>query len=218
MTSGAKFIAVEDEEFKQAQADGFTHMEHRYFETVEKDHGRIEKRQCWYTHDIEGIGTLERWPYLAGMAMCRATRTVNGETSVEDRYFITSCTHNDVQKIAAAIRAHWRVENSLHWILDIAFNEDQSRIRVGYAAENLALRQQVPFGPTEPIRYNYANYAAKPSATSEYSTPVMRPPSRTPAPRTANPMVSAMLVVWAARFMMPWPVWAAGPRSQRGTW
>lgn len=127
------------QEFRQAQADGFAHMDCQYFETVEKDHGRIEKRQCWYTHDIGGIGTPERWPYLAGMAMCRATRTVNGQTSVEDRYFITSCAHSDVQKIAAAIRAHWRIENSLHWILDIAFNEDQSRIRMGYAAENMAV-------------------------------------------------------------------------------
>lgn len=128
-----------EQEFKQAQADGFAHMDHQYFETMEKDHGRIEKRQFWYTHDIGGIGTLDRWPNLAGMAMCRATRTVNGETSVEDRYFITSCTHNNVEKMAAAIRAHWRVENSLHWVLDIAFNEDQSRIRLGYAAENLAV-------------------------------------------------------------------------------
>ena len=128
-----------EQEFKQAQGDGFAHMDHQYFETVEKDHGRIETRQYWYTHDIGGLGTLERWPNLAGMALCRATRTVNGESSVEDRYFITSCTHNDVEKIAGAIRAHWRMENSLHWVLDIAFNEDQSRIRLGYADENLAV-------------------------------------------------------------------------------
>lgn len=70
------------------------------------------------------------------MVMCRATRTINGETSVEDRYFITSDTGNDVEKIASAIRAYGRVENSLHWALDIAFDEDQCRIRSGYAVEN----------------------------------------------------------------------------------
>jgi predicted transposase YbfD/YdcC len=127
-----------EQEFKAAQADGFAHMDHQYYETIEKAHGRIEKRQYWYTHDIGGLGTLERWPQLAGMAMCRATRTVKGETSTEDRYFITSSTREDVQAIAAAIRAHWRVENSLHWVLDMAFYEDQCRIRIGYAAENLA--------------------------------------------------------------------------------
>ena len=127
-----------EQEFKEAQADGFAHMDHQYFETAEEGHGRTERRQYWHTNDIQGLGTLERWPNLRGMAMCRATRTVNGETSVEYRYFITSCAHADVKKIAHAIRAHWRVENSLHWVLDIAFNEDQSRIRTGHAAENLA--------------------------------------------------------------------------------
>lgn len=127
-----------EQEFKEAQADGFAHMDCLYRETLDKGHGRIEKRQYWYTHDIQGLGTLDRWSKLNGMVMCRATRTVNGETSVEDRYFITSDTGNDVEKIASAIRAHWRVENSLHWVLDIAFDEDQCRIRSGYAAENLA--------------------------------------------------------------------------------
>jgi predicted transposase YbfD/YdcC len=127
-----------EEEFKAAQAEGFAHMDHQYYETVEKAHGRMEKRQYWYTHDIAGLGTLERWPHLAGMAMCRATRTVKRETSTEDRYFITSSTREDVQAIAAGIRAHWKVENCLHWVLDMAFYEDQCRIRMGYAAENFA--------------------------------------------------------------------------------
>ena len=127
-----------EQEFKHAQGDGFAHMDHQYFETLEKGHGRIEKRQYWFTHDIQGLGTFERWPRLHAMAMCRATRTVNGETSVEDRYFITSATHNDAEKIAAGIRNHWGIENSLHWVLDVAFQEDQSRIRIGYAAQNMA--------------------------------------------------------------------------------
>lgn len=127
-----------EEEFKAAQADGFAHMEHEHCETVEKNHGRIEQRQYWYTHDIQGLGTLERWPKLAGMAMCRATRTIKGETSSEDRYFITSNKDKPIKKIAAAIRAHWGIENSLHWVLNVAFGEDQCRIRSGYAAENLA--------------------------------------------------------------------------------
>jgi predicted transposase YbfD/YdcC len=127
-----------EQEFKEAQADHFAHMDCLYHETLDKGHGRIEKRQYWYTQDIEGLGTLERWPKLVGMVMCRATRTLNGQTSTEDRYFITSNTGHNIQNIAAAVRAHWQVENSLHWVLDIAFYEDQCRIRSGYAAENLA--------------------------------------------------------------------------------
>lgn len=132
-----------EQEFKHAQADGFAHMNHLYREVVDKGHGRIEKRQYWYTHDVQGLGTLERWPKLRGMVMCRATRTFKGETSVEDRYFITSCTHDDVAVIADAIRNHWAIENGLHWVLDIAFLEDQSRIRSGYAAENLAAIRKI---------------------------------------------------------------------------
>lgn len=127
-----------EQEFKEAMADNFDHMDYQYHETLDKNHGRIEKRQYWYTKAVEGLGTVERWPRLAGMAMCRATRTLKGETSVEDRYFITSSASRNVVEVATAIRAHWRVENSLHWVLDVAFAEDQCRIRTGYAAENLA--------------------------------------------------------------------------------
>lgn len=132
-----------EQEFKHAQADGFAHMDHLYRETLEKGHGRIEKRQHWYTHDVEGLGTLERWPKLNGMVMCRATRTDQGQTTVEDRYFITSATHDNVAKIADAVRAHWQIENGLHWVLDVAFGEDQSRIRSGYAAENIAAIRKI---------------------------------------------------------------------------
>ena len=132
-----------ENEFKHALADGFAHMDYHYHQTLNKGHGRIEKRQYWYSRDIQGLGTAERWPGLNAMVMCRATRTENGETSVEDRYFITSARHDDAQQIAHAVRAHWRIENGLHWILDVAFNEDQSRIRSGHAAENMATMRKI---------------------------------------------------------------------------
>jgi len=130
-------------EFKHAMAGDFAHMEHHYYESLEKGHGRIERRQYWYTQDIAGLGTAERWPGLTGMVMCRATRTVKCESSVEDRYFITSAKDNDAVTIAESIRAHWSIENSLHWTLDVAFNEDQARIRIGYAAENMATIRKI---------------------------------------------------------------------------
>ena len=132
-----------EQEFKQAQADGFAHMDCLYHETLDKGHGRVEKRQYWYTSDVQGLGTLERWPQLAGMVMCKSTRTEKGKTTVEDRYFITSNTGHDVDKMAAAVRAHWRIENSLHWVLDVTFYEDQCRVRIGYAAENLAAIRKI---------------------------------------------------------------------------
>jgi predicted transposase YbfD/YdcC len=132
-----------EQEFKHAMADGFAHMDHLYRDVVDRGHGRTERRQYWYTHDVQGLGTLERWPKLNGMVMCRATRTDKGETSVEDRYFITSCIHNDVAKIADAVRNHWGIENGLHWVLDVAFLEDHSRIRIGHAAENMATIRKI---------------------------------------------------------------------------
>lgn len=127
-----------EQEFAEAQRHQFKYMNHTYYETVEKNHGRIETRQYWYTHDVQGLGTLQDWPQLNGMVLCRSTRIVKDKTSTEDRYFITSITHDDVQKIAESIRAHWGVENSLHWVLDIAFGEDQARIRTKNADENMA--------------------------------------------------------------------------------
>ena len=150
-----------EQEFKHAQADGFSHMDHLYREVIDKGHGRIEKRQYWYTHDIQGLGTLERWPKLRGMVMCRATRTAKGETSVEDRYFITSCIHDDVAIIADAIRNHWAIENGLHWVLDMAFLEDQSRIRSGYAAENIATIRKIAINALKKNTTRKASVRAK---------------------------------------------------------
>ena len=105
---------------------------------MDKGHGRIERRQYWYTHDVAGLGTLERWPSLQGMVMCRATRTIKGKSSTEDRYFITSSKDKPIKTMASSCRARWGVENGLHWVIDVAFGEDQCRIRNRYAAENLA--------------------------------------------------------------------------------
>ena len=150
-----------EQEFKHAQADGFAHMDHLYREVIDKGHGRIEKRQYWYTHDVQGLGTLERWPKLRGMVLCRATRTAKGETSVEDRYFITSCIHDDVAVIADAIRNHWAIENGLHWVLDMAFLEDQSRIRSGYAAENIATIRKIAINALKKNTTKKASVRAK---------------------------------------------------------
>lgn len=131
------------EEFNEAQASDFRHMEHTYFETLEKNRDRIERREYWATSDTEGLGTLEKWPKLATMVMCKRTRTVGEETSIETHYYITSAKDANAKKIGHSIRSHWSVENSLHWVLDIAFREDESRIRTGNAQENMALLRKL---------------------------------------------------------------------------
>ena len=79
-----------------------------------------------------------------GAWSCAAPRgRSKGDTTVEDRYFITSAKDDDVAMIADSIRAHWGIENSLHWVLDVAFNEDQSRIRIGHAAQNMNIIRKI---------------------------------------------------------------------------
>lgn len=131
------------EEFNEAQANAFRHMEHSYFEAQEKNRDRIERREYWLTNDVGGLGTLKKWPKLTAMAMCKRTRTVGGETSSETHYYITSAKDANAEKIGHSIRSHWSVENSLHWVLDIAFREDDSRIRTGYAQQNMALLRKL---------------------------------------------------------------------------
>lgn len=109
-----------------------------YYETIEKSHGRIEIRKCWSCWDIDWLIRHHDWAGLSSMAAVECTRTVNGKTTTERRYFISSHSGRQAQKIATLIRNHWRVENQLHWTLDVSFNEDQCRVRIENAAENLS--------------------------------------------------------------------------------
>ena len=109
-----------------------------YYETVEKSHGRIEIRKCWSCWDVDWLIQRHEWTGLSSMAAVECTRTLNGKTSTERRYFISSHSGKQAQKMAAVIRNHWRVENELHWTLDVSFNEDQCRVRIENAVENLS--------------------------------------------------------------------------------
>jgi len=109
-----------------------------YYETVDKSHGRIEIRKCWSCWETDWLVQRHHWSGLSSMVVVESTRTVNGNTSTERRYFISSHSGRQAQKLAVLIRNHWRVENKLHWTLDVSFNEDQCRVRVANAAENLA--------------------------------------------------------------------------------
>ena len=109
-----------------------------YYETIEKGHGRIEKRKCWTCWDVDWLNKRHQWPGLSSLAVVESTRTINGKSSTERRYFISSHSGRQAQKIAILVRNHWRVENQLHWTLDVSFDEDQCRVRIENAAENLA--------------------------------------------------------------------------------
>jgi len=108
-----------------------------FTETVEKGHGRVEVRRYWQTEKLGWFADREAWEGLRSVGVVEARRTVGDKESVERRYYLSSLPA-EVQTFARAVRGHWGVENSLHWVLDVVFGEDDSRARSGYAAENLA--------------------------------------------------------------------------------
>jgi predicted transposase YbfD/YdcC len=115
---------------------------HRVAETVEKDHGRLETRRCYAFDQLDCLARPEQWPDLKSFAVIEAERCINGKTSLERRFYISSLPA-DAQRLAKAIRAHWSVENSLHWCMDVVFADDQMRARTGHAAHNLAVLKHI---------------------------------------------------------------------------
>lgn len=110
-------------------------------ETIDKGHGRIEKRSYYLSGEIDWYAEREKWTGLAGLGMVHSRVEMNGKISEECRYFITSLT--DIKLFSRAVRKHWGIENSLHWCLDMTFKEDYSRIRKDHSAENMAVVRHI---------------------------------------------------------------------------
>lgn len=114
----------------------------QFFQEVGKDHGRIETRKYWQSDDIGWFADLPQWKGLRSVGRVESTREIGEKITVERRYYLSSL-ELDAECFARAVRGHWSVENSLHWVMDVNFREDNSRARNKNAAENLALMRRM---------------------------------------------------------------------------
>jgi predicted transposase YbfD/YdcC len=116
----------------------FRDVRYHYHKAVDKGHGRLEVRECWQSDQIDWISEKTQWKGLASVGMIKRTRTVKDTTSIETQFYLSSLPL-DASRFENAVRSHWAIENSLHWVLDVTFGEDACRIAKDHSAENLAI-------------------------------------------------------------------------------
>ena len=131
--------------FDDLEESRYTAYDYDTDRKIDKDHGRIEVRQCWTISDsslFEHLLGADRWPHLRSLVRIRSERRLDGERSIRDRYYISSLEVS-ASELLAIIRSHWHIENRVHWVLDTAFREDESRLRKDNGAENFAILRRI---------------------------------------------------------------------------
>ncbi len=131
--------------FAVDQVQNFKYASFEYEKTTNKGHGRIEVRECWSTSHPEYlklIRNVQNWTGLKSIAMVVCTRIIANKETKHVRFYISSLPSH-AKRILEAVRTHWSIENDLHWVLDVALNEDHSRVRKDHAPENLAVLRHI---------------------------------------------------------------------------
>jgi predicted transposase YbfD/YdcC len=129
--------------FAIAHEENFKQLSHQFTEEIDKGHGRVEHRRYWISEDLSSINDLtSSWIGLKSVGMVESQRHIGDKVTIDTRYFISSLKETD-ELFAKAVRRHWSVENELHWVLDVSFREDDSRIRRENGAENMATARHI---------------------------------------------------------------------------
>lgn len=136
--------------FTLARSDPFKHIPHDYAEEIDKGHGRLEARRYWICEDLSTLPHPERWEGLRSIGMVERECLSAGKGRLEQRYFINSIPA-DAKLFAHAVRAHWGIENRLHWRLDVVMREDDCRIRMGHAPAILAMARHLSLNLFEKV-------------------------------------------------------------------
>jgi predicted transposase YbfD/YdcC len=131
--------------------------------TTDKDHGRIEQRRCRAIDDpayLDYIDPSHAWANLRSVICIESTRRIGETVSTEARHYLSSLPA-DAARLARTIRSHWGVENRLHWVLDVTFHEDDSRVRVGHGPENFAILRHIALNLLRQDRSSKGSVATK---------------------------------------------------------
>jgi predicted transposase YbfD/YdcC len=130
--------------FEDLESSQYQAYPYNYEKTVNKGHGRIEIRECWTISDPQILCHLrgfKNWKKLLTVSCIRSQRWIGDEKTCEDRFHIASIL--GAKRVLAAVRSHWGIENSLHWTLDMAFDEDHCRVRKDNGPENFAILRHI---------------------------------------------------------------------------
>jgi predicted transposase YbfD/YdcC len=141
---------------EEAQTD-FLFVDLEQDEQWNKGHGRIKYRKCSFSTDVKTLVQADKWEGIQSMVKIDALRISGEKKERNTRYYISSLA-TSAKHLNQAIRSHWSIENSMHWILDMVFHEDQARIRTDHAPENIALLRKWALNL---IKLNKGKYSVK---------------------------------------------------------
>lgn len=157
----ANFHAQAVEFFQDAGTERFESVNHTYHETHNETHGRREVRRVWSSPDLSTLPEASKWPSLKSVTMIEREREANGKIEVERHYYISSRSRAGARWLSERIRGHWSIENQCHWVLDVAFREDESRIRTDHGPENFGLLRKIALNLLKQERGGKMGIAAK---------------------------------------------------------